>query len=172
MLVAFLSLGGLGSPLGGAMRPGIRRAQVPFKDLSEVKRSKAAGLIVRECHPGDEPLSGALSKILCSLCIQPILYNLDWVPCGTLHKYLNEFKADLERILYHKFKSAVMYLPPRMNLARFIRNHLCNMETGKGYLPEPKVVSWPSITQFKCDLKQIAFSYSEKLIQGASFSGP
>jgi hypothetical protein len=141
--------------------------EVPFKDLEEVRRGKAKGLIVNKCHPGDEPLSGALPQISYCLGILPIIYNLERLPCEPSHKYRSMSLGDLRDLLYVKLKSANRYLPHRSNLARLVRNQICNMENNESNLPHPDDsgnLSEPEdLLAFKCTLSQVAIEYSEKV---------
>lgn len=136
---------------------------VPFKDLEEVKRAKVDGLIVQECQPHNQPLHGPLAKISYCLSIQPILYNLERLSCEPVQKYQNRSEAYLRDSLYLKFKLAEKRLPRRSNLARFIRNHICNMEANENLLPQPETLSWSTFLGFKCDIRQLALAYSQKV---------
>ena len=137
--------------------------EVPFKDLEEVKRAKVKGFNVNECHPGDEPLPGALPQISYCLGVLPVIYNLESLPCEPSHKYRNMSLGDLRDLLYVKFKSADKYLPHRSNLARFVRNQICNMENNESNLPQPENGPEDLLT-FKCTLTQVATEYSEKVM--------
>ncbi len=140
--------------------------EVPFKDLEEVRRGKATGLTISECHPGDEPLSGVLPQISYCLGVLPVIYNLERLPCEPSHKYRDMSLRDLRDLLYVKFKYADRYLPRRSNLARLVRNQICNMENNESNLPHPDLenLSGPEdLLAFKCTLNEIATEYSEKV---------